>query len=154
MGENSKIEWTDHTFNPWTGCTKVSPACDHCYAEGWSKRSGLVEWGHGKPRRLTSDANWRKPLKWNDEAARKGVRYRVFCASLADVFDAEVDDAWRDELFALIAMTPHLDWLLLTKRPQVARRYFDERRSEEHTSELQSLMRISYAVFCLKKKKR
>jgi protein gp37 len=65
MGENSKIEWTDHTFNPWTGCTKVSPGCDHCYAEAWSRRSGLVEWGNN-PRRRTSQAE--KPLKWNLEA--------------------------------------------------------------------------------------
>ena len=49
MAENTKIEWADHTFNPWTGCTKVSPACDHCYAEGWAKRSGHVKWGSGLP---------------------------------------------------------------------------------------------------------
>lgn len=116
MGVNSKIEWTDHTFSPWTGCTKVSPACDHCYAEGWAKRSGHVKWGSGQPRRRTSDANWRMPLKWNREAERTGVRPRVFCASLADVFDNAVDPQWRADLFALIAATPNLDWLLLTKR--------------------------------------
>ena len=116
MGANSKIEWTDHTFSPWTGCTKVSPACDHCYAEGWAKRSGHVEWGSGQPRRRTSDANWLMPLKWNREAERTGVRPRVFCASLADVFDNAVDPQWREDLFDLIAATPNLDWLLLTKR--------------------------------------
>ena len=116
MAENTKIEWADHTFNPWTGCTKVSPACDHCYAEGWAKRSGHVKWGSGQPRRRTSDANWRMPLKWNREAERTGVRPRVFCASLADVFDNAVDPQWRADLFALIAATPNLDWLLLTKR--------------------------------------
>ena len=116
MGTNSKIEWTDHTFSPWTGCTKVSPACDHCYAEGWAKRSGHVKWGSGQPRRRTSDANWRMPLKWNREAERTGVRPRVFCASLADVFDNAVDPQWREDLFDLIAATPNLDWLLLTKR--------------------------------------
>ena len=116
MGTNSKIEWTDHTFSPWTGCTKVSPACDHCYAEGWAKRSGHVEWGSGQPRRRTSDANWLMPLKWNREAERTGVRPRVFCASLADVFDNAVDPQWREDLFDLIAATPNLDWLLLTKR--------------------------------------
>src|SRR5215468_1270366 len=99
MAENSKIEWTDHTFNPWIGCTKVSPACDHCYAEALAKRYGWATWGAGEERRLTSEANWRKPLAWNRAAARDGVRRRVFCASLADVFDAEVADAWRDELF-------------------------------------------------------
>ena len=116
MAENTKIEWADHTFNPWTGCTKVSPACDHCYAEGWAKRSGHVKWGSGQPRRRTSDANWRMPLKWNREAERTGVRPRVFCASLADVFDNEVDPAWRNDLFDLIDATRNLDWLLLTKR--------------------------------------
>ena len=109
MAENTKIEWADHTFNPWTGCTKVSSACDHCYAEGWAKRSGHVKWGSGQPRRRTSDANWRMPLKWSREAERTGVRPRVFCASLADVFDNEVPDQWRIDLFDLIQRTPNLD---------------------------------------------
>lgn len=120
MGENTKIEWADHTFNPWTGCTKVSPGCDHCYAEGWSKRSGLVEWGPHGSRRRTSPANWRKPLKWDAEAKAAGVRKRVFCASLADVFDnhGSIASGWRGDLWHLIARTTNLDWLLLTKRPQ------------------------------------
>lgn len=116
MAENSKIEWTHHTFNPWVGCTKVSPACDHCYAEGWAKRSGMVQWGPHAERRRTTESNWRQPLKWNAEAERLGVRYRVFCASLADVFDNAVPAQWRADLFRLIAETPNLDWLLLTKR--------------------------------------
>lgn len=120
MGENSKIEWCDHTFNPWVGCTKISPGCDHCYAEGWAKRSGLVKWG--AERRRTSAANWRQPLKWNAEAERSGVRRRVFCASLADVFDNEVPEEWRADLFSMIRRTLHLDWLLLTKRIGNARR--------------------------------
>jgi protein gp37 len=121
MAQNSKIEWTDHTFNPWIGCTNVSPGCDHCYAESWSKRSGLVKWGNS-PRRRTSEAYWRAPLKWQAGAAafqaQHGRRQRVFCASLADVFDNQADTKWRVDLFALIAATPSLDWLLLTKRPQ------------------------------------
>ena len=116
MAENTKIEWADHTFNPWTGCTKVGPGCDHCYAEGWAKRSGQVQWGHGAARRRTSEANWKQPMRWNAEAERIGVRYRVFCASLADVFDNEVPAEWRADLFDLIAKTPNLDWLLVTKR--------------------------------------
>ena len=114
MGADSKVEWTDHTFNPWVGCTKISPGCDHCYAEGWAKRSGLVKWGG--TRRRTSAAYWRQPLKWNAEAQRTGVRARVFCASLADVFDNQVPEEWRADLFALIKRTKALDWLLLTKR--------------------------------------
>ena len=117
MTKNTKIEWADHTFNPWIGCTKVSPACDHCYAErDMASRLHVVQWGAGQPRKRTSARNWNDPLRWNAEAERLGIRYRVFCASLADVFDNEVPPAWRAELFALISMTPHLDWLLLTKR--------------------------------------
>lgn len=142
MGDNTKIEWAHHTFNPWYGCQKVGPGCDHCYAEGWAKRSGLVQWGPGTERRRSSEANWRKPIKWNRQAeiqhnawqafkeAHPGLtdaqlvdagfakpeRPRVFCASLADVFDNAVPDAWRIDLFSLIAKTPYLDWLLVTKR--------------------------------------
>lgn len=110
------ILWCDFTFNPWVGCAKISPACDHCYAESWAKRSGIVKWGPHDERRRTSESNWRQPLKWNAEAARLGTRFRVFCASLADVFDNAVPQEWRNDLFLLITQTPHLDWLLLTKR--------------------------------------
>jgi len=123
MSENSKIEWTDHTFNPWEGCQKVGPGCDHCYAETRNARfSGgqAVNWGPGAPRRRTSEANWRKPLAWNaahfEFFAKHRRRQRVFCASLADVFDNEVDQKWRRDLFDIIELTPNLDWLLLTKR--------------------------------------
>jgi len=117
MAENTKIEWADHTFNPWVGCTKVSPACDHCYAEGWARRTGHANLWAGE-RRRTSAGNWRQPLKWNRQAEREGRRFRVFCASLADVFDNQVPEEWRRDLFDLIVATTHLDWLLLTKRPQ------------------------------------
>src|SRR5437764_65612 len=116
MGANSGIQWTDHTFNPWIGCTKVSPGCDHCYAEAWAKRYGTATWGSGQPRKPTSESNWNLPRKWNRQAEAEGRRYRVFCASLADVFDNEVPEEWRHRLFQLIKKTPHLDWLLLTKR--------------------------------------
>jgi protein gp37 len=99
MGENSKIEWTDHTFNPWIGCQY-----------------------------------WKLPLKWAKEAGAEQqiaamhdkvlARRRVFCASLADVFDNQVPGEWRSDLFDLIAGTPELDWLLLTKRPENLRRMF------------------------------
>lgn len=117
MAENSAIEWTHHTFNPVLGCQKVGPGCDHCYAEGWAKRSGLVAWGPGETRRVTSDTYWRQPLKWDREAKAAGEQRRVFCASLADVFDNAWPDGVRDRLWTLIKATPNLDWMLLTKRP-------------------------------------
>lgn len=117
MAENSKIEWTHHTFNPVTGCQKVGPGCDNCYAEGWAKRSGLVKWGPGQERRPTSDSYWRQPIKWDRDAAAASERRRVFCASLADVFDNAWPNGIRERLFDLIKATPNLDWMLLTKRP-------------------------------------
>ena len=116
--ENSKIAWTDHTFNPWIGCEKVSPACDNCYAERDNKRYGRGELFTGAPPIRTSAAYWKKPLKWNRDAEASGKRQRVFCASWADVFDDRVPKQWRLDLWALIAATPNLDWLILTKRPQ------------------------------------
>ena len=123
MAENTKIEWTDHTFNPWEGCQKVSPGCDNCYAEARNARfsgGAAINWGPGAPRRRTSAANWNLPKRWNAQAdtfmAQHGRRQRVFCASLADVFDNAVDPQWRADLFSLIQQTPNLDWLLLTKR--------------------------------------
>ncbi|WP_186200853.1 phage Gp37/Gp68 family protein [Burkholderia gladioli] len=121
MSENSKIEWTDHTFNPFIGCTKVSPGCDNCYAEHMmDTRMHRVKWGPGQPRARTSAANWREPVRWNarheEFFAAHGRRQHVFCASLADVFDNAVPAAWRRDLAALIEATPALDWQLLTKR--------------------------------------
>jgi protein gp37 len=116
MAENSAIEWTQHTFNPWWGCTKVSPGCDHCYAEVLDKRTGGAHWGPHAERRRTKD--WSGPIKWNRRCEKLGIRERVFCASMADVFDNAVPVEWRSDLFDLIRQTPHLDWLLLTKRPQ------------------------------------
>lgn len=130
MGETTGISWTDATFNPWEGCAKVSPGCANCYAETRNKRFGGDNWGVGKPRRRTSEANWRQPLKWNREAGRllsgeltadpdKVRRPRVFCASLADWLDPEVPTEWLADLLALICATPNLDWQLLTKRPEL-----------------------------------
>lgn len=147
MAHETGIEWCDSTFNPWIGCTRVSPACDHCYAAGSTPARTLgIEWGAGQPRRRTAPSNWAQPRRWNaqrfaqcadcgwrgewpktdagnrgacpacDQGALVEARRRVFCASLADVFDNEVDPAWRTDLFALIRATPNLDWLLLTKR--------------------------------------
>ena len=123
MAENTKIEWTDHTFNGWEGCQKVGPGCDNCYAETRNARFAggqAINWGPGAPRRRTSASNWNKPLAWNANHdaffAQHGRRQRVFCSSLADVFDNAVRDEWRADLFTLIRSTPNLDWLLLTKR--------------------------------------
>lgn len=120
MGENSGIQWTHHTFNAWEGCQRVSPGCEHCYAEARDQRfTGGKHWGPNGVRRRTSAANWKKPLAWNKRAALLGVRERVFCASIADVFEDRPELApWREELFRLITWTPNLDWLLLTKRPE------------------------------------
>lgn len=119
--KDSAIEWTDHTFNPWHGCLKVSPGCEHCYAETLSRRWGHNIWGPPKTteRRAMSDAYWQQPRRWNEAAKRSGTRARVFCASMADVFEDHPQVAeWRTRLWALIEDTPWLDWLLLTKRPE------------------------------------
>lgn len=131
MSTTTNIEWCDSTFNPWIGCTKVSPACDDCYAARSTPARALgVQWGAGQPRRRTSDDNWKLPERWQREAAafhaEHGRRRRVFCASLADVFDNEVPTAWRVDLLRLIEATPDVDWLLLTKRIGNVDRLLDE----------------------------
>lgn len=119
MGDTTGIAWTDSTFNPWMGCTKVSEACTHCYAERDTKRYGLVEWGPDAARRRTSAENWKKPRRWDREAEAEGKRTKVFCASFADVFEERQElDPYRADLWKLIQDCPHLDWQLLTKRPQ------------------------------------
>lgn len=162
MSDQTNIEWADSTFNPFIGCTKVSPACDNCYAEElMDKRMHVVKWGAGQPRKRTSEANWKKPLQWNNKRFMecgacgwrgeceseligcggcgsihhlKDTRRRVFCASLADVFDNEVPSLWRQHLMSLIADTPNIDWLLLTKRIGNAARMLQE--SCEHDGRL------------------
>lgn len=113
------ISWATHTFNPWWGCVKVSPACANCYAASLSKRMGHKVWGKNASRRLLSDDHWKGPILWNKEAEARGQRARVFCASMADVFEDRPDViAERKRLLRLIEATPWLDWLLLTKRPE------------------------------------
>lgn len=150
MGADTKIQWCDFTFNPWEGCTKVSPGCLNCYAETRNARFGggtPPNWGKGKPRRLTSDKNWNEPVRWNRAAAEAMNEYekhktlhggipqyseprrpRVFCASLADWLDDEVPITWFKNLLFLIYSTPFLDWLLLTKRPENWRKRMDQMR--------------------------
>jgi len=119
MAETTGIAWTRSTFNPWIGCTKVGPGCDHCYAETLDARhkwGGVVHWGAGVSRYRTSEHAWKQPLAWEKKAAAGDKPWRVFCASLADVFDNEVPEGWRLDLYHLIERTPNLSWLLVTKR--------------------------------------
>lgn len=142
MGESTKIAWTDHTFNPWWGCQRVSPGCEHCYAETFAKRVGLKVWGPQSERRFFRDQHWAEPLKWNRKAAAEGRRARVFCASMADVFEDRADlREPRARLWALIGGTDNLDWLLLTKRPENAQRLWAQAaRDAEGANEDQSYM--------------
>jgi protein gp37 len=125
MAERTSIEWTDATFNPWLGCTKVSPACDHCYAEVSTparvkRAAGVETWGPHGQRQRTSAHNWRQPLAWERAAAaffaEHGRRRSVFCASLADWLDNAAPIAWLVDLLDLVRVTTNLDWLLLSKR--------------------------------------
>jgi len=121
MSEKTSIEWCDATFNPWWGCVKVSPACDNCYAERDAHRfaPGRELWGAHSERRTFGEAHWQAPRRWaKTMPAKLGRRPRVFCASMADVFDNQGPASERERLFELIRVTPELDWLLLTKRPQ------------------------------------
>ncbi len=122
------IEWAHYTFNPWSGCAKVSPGCKHCYAAALPPRMRRgAEWGEGQARMPASETYWRQPLAWARKAEAEGVRRRVFCASTADVFeDAPSLDPWREQLWRLIGDTPQLDWLLLTKRPERMARWATE----------------------------
>jgi len=122
MGASTKIAWTDHTFNPWLGCTRISEGCRHCYAEALVEgRMGLQRWGAAP--RVRTKQPWKDVLKWNrlsaEGIARGERRKRVFCASLADVFeDARGLNDLRSELWDVIEQCTSLDWQLLTKRPQ------------------------------------
>lgn len=163
MAENSKIEWTDHTFNPWIGCAKISPGCKNCYAEEQMTRKPRWAncWGdpQATERKETSADYWKQPLKWQKQAAQQGTRPKVFCASLADVFEDNPQlIPWRSELFALIDATPNLDWLILTKRPSNIKRlwpfgYYDDQFSWpniwlgttiEHQSQMWRLAELMY----------
>lgn len=116
MAENSGIAWTNHTLNPWIGCTKVGKGCDHCYAEAMDGRFGGGHWGPRAPRLRTSAKNWGNLRRWNAAAARTGIRPWVFIASLADVLDKEVDPAWRADLWAEVRAAPNLNFQFVTKR--------------------------------------
>lgn len=119
MGKETGISWTDHSFNPWWGCSKVSPGCQNCYAETFAIRTNHDVWGKNGKRRQFSQKHWNEPLAWNESARKEGKTHRVFCASMCDVFeDHPVANEERDRLWSLIRLTPHLTWQLLTKRPE------------------------------------
>lgn len=116
MGVITGVSWCDHTFNGWWGCVPVSPGCEHCYAERQSKRFGPGIWAS---HRFFGEKHWNEPRAWNKKAKAEGIRRRVFCGSMCDVFEDRPDLVeWRGRLWSLIVNTPNLDWLLLTKRPE------------------------------------
>jgi protein gp37 len=122
VGAATAISWTDATFNPWWGCERVSPGCQNCYAETFAKRTGNLVWGKKADRRRFGDKHWNEPIKWERQAEAAGVQRRVFCASMADVFEYRADHHHdRQRLWRLIEVTPHLTWQLLTKRPENVR---------------------------------
>jgi protein gp37 len=131
VGEVTEIAWCHHTFNPWWGCVRVSPGCERCYAETWDKARGGPggpHWGVTAPRRFFGDKHWAEPIKWNRAAEKAGEFRRVFCASMADVFEDRRDlDEQRVRLWGLIQVTQHLNWMLLTKRPENILRLGPER---------------------------
>ncbi|OES24193.1 DUF5131 family protein [Alteromonas macleodii] len=130
MAEETNIEWCDSTFNPWWGCTKIGAGCDNCYAAALDKRTGGDHWAKGTDYRILSDSNWYKPLRWQKQAAQFYAQFerrrRVFCASMADVFDNRAQVSQRERLWAVVNDTPDLNWLLLTKRPKNIQRFMPE----------------------------
>ncbi len=126
MGDSTEIAWTDSTFNPWWGCTKIAPGCDHCYAEALDRRWGGGHWGAGNKPRFMSDAYWKKPMQWNKKAERDGKRHKVFCGSMCDWADTNAPDGQRDRLWQVIRETPFLDWQLLTKRATNIKRFLPD----------------------------
>lgn len=120
MGEQTGIAWTDHTHNPWRGCTKISSGCENCYAEVLAKRNPdvLGVWGNKGKRVSAAESYWNQPLSWNGKALRDGVRRSVFCGSLMDFFEDRPEvEQLRLRALGLMSKTKQLDWLLLTKRP-------------------------------------
>jgi len=106
MSGNTAIEWTDRTWNPLTGCTKVSPGCDHCYAKTMHERfngPGSFDTVTLHPERLRQPSSWRKPSM-------------VFVNSMSDLFHQDVPDEYIADVFAAMALAPQHTFQLLTKR--------------------------------------
>lgn len=117
MAERSKISWTDATWNPWIGCTRISLACDNCYAADWAKRYGKNDLWNGQVQR-TSVGNWGLPRRLERLAAKEGRRIRCFVASLSDFFDNRADPSWREDAWIQMRAAPSVDFQVLTKRAQ------------------------------------
>lgn len=120
MAEETGIQWTDHTANPWWGCLKVSPGCQYCYADMLSQRLGKNIWGpEATTRREYKKGIWHDLPKWNRKAEAEGVRRRVFVMSMGDFFEEHLDVVrWRVEFMALMEQCAALDFQVLTKRPE------------------------------------
>lgn len=123
MGQNTRIEWAHHTFNPWWGCVKVSAGCTNCYAESLDNRfyPGGGHWGSPDTttRLPASDSYWAGPRKWDYRAYKQNDVHRVFCGSMCDVFEGNDEvNAPRDRLWKTIRESRNLVWMLLTKRPE------------------------------------
>jgi protein gp37 len=118
MAETTGIKWTDSTFNPWVGCTKIAPGCDHCYAEAGNRRFGGTQWVSGP--KVTRPDNWKAPVNWNKKATKPHL---VFCGSYCDWADKNAPEGARERLWDLIRATPRLRWQLLTKRAPNIREY-------------------------------
>jgi protein gp37 len=135
VSDATKIEWTarpnaignlekGYTFNPWIGCTEAGPECELCYAKDLDARyqyGGGTHFGAGVPRYPTSEDTWAKPYQWNRRAKKEGWRPAVFMMSLGDWADREVDPDWKRRALQVVGECPHLEWLLLTKRPRLAK---------------------------------
>ncbi len=114
MADSTQIAWTDSTFNPWWGCTKIAPGCDNCYAAAFDKRIGGKHW-ENQPRTM-SEAYWQKPLRWHQQVQATGLMHKVFCGSMCDWTDNNAPAGQLVRLWDTIRLTPDLDWQLLTKR--------------------------------------
>src|SRR5579864_2272424 len=127
MGETTGIEWADATWNPWVGCTKVSPGCTHCYAETFVQRKFKRNFKVVSPTKTTFE----DPLRWVAGYRRASTgagaqvsrlksldhRPRIFTCSLSDFFHEQADGL-RERAWSIIRLTPEFTYLILTKRPE------------------------------------
>lgn len=128
MGDRSSIEWTDATWNPLIGCSRVSAGCEHCYAERFASRFSDEGYRyHGIARRSPAGPRWTGKVRLVEELLDKPLRWkrprRIFVNSMSDLFHENVPDLWIDRVFAVMALAPHHTFLVLTKRPEQMQGY-------------------------------